>query len=284
MSYVGQYEEQRNAHYLGRGSVYFTPPLLPTGGVNTEAYGRLWGDNWPATPDVPGQLHLPAGRFAGNARGLSVQPTLRQLTTSAWDTRGNALVESVTASLTLYGHGAANLADALHGLRSQWHGETIKERVNTGSAGIEAGGMLFTRRLIDTSKPVTVTPSWTTWAEGVQWQRRAFGVELLTGISGPIGSTVDIAYTPDGGGESIDALGSTALELGIVYTGLNVVDRRPTRVELYRARPALDGAYAPLGDGIGALTLTFDIQPVRAAPVDRAQWLRVTRGPYPGGV
>jgi len=281
MSYVGQYEEQRNAHYLGRGYVHFTPPLLPTGGVNTEAYGRLWGDNWPATPDVPGQLHLPAGRFVGNARGLSVQPTLRQLTTSAWDTRGNALVESVSASLTLYGHGAANLADALHGLRSQRHAvQPTVERINTSSAGIDAGGMLFTRRLIDTSKPVTVTPSWATWTEGTHWQRQAFGVQLLAGFNGPLNSYINISYTPDGGAESIDAFTDMALELGIVYTGINVVDGRPLRMALYRARPALDGALAPLDDGIGAITLNFAVAPV-AAPGRPAEWLRVTRGNYP---
>jgi hypothetical protein len=280
VSYVDQYEAARNAHYLGRGRVYFTPPLLPTGGVNTAAYGRLWGDNWPTTPDVPGQLHLPAGRFVGNARGLSVQPVLRRLTTSAWDARGNALVESVSASLTLYGHGAANLADALHGVRSQYASTQITEYVNTSRASVEAGGVLFTRRLVDSSKPVTVTPSWADWTEGVQWQRETFGVQLLAGMSGPIGGSVAIAYTPDGGAQSVDALGDRTLELGVVYSGINVVDRRPVRLELYRARPALDGAITPLDDGIGAVALNFSIAPV-CAPGRHAEWLRVTRGQYP---
>ncbi|MDR2155902.1 MAG: hypothetical protein LBE78_12915 [Burkholderiaceae bacterium] len=281
MSYVGQYEEARNAHYLGRGAVYFTPPLLPTGGVNTAAYGLLWGDNWPATPEVPGQPHLPAGRFVGNARGLAIQPTLRRLTTSAWDARGNAIVESITVSLTLYGLGAANLADALHGVRSQYAALPITERVGTGGAGIEAGGMLFTRRLIDTSKPVTVTPSWAAWSEGVQWRRQSFGVELLAGVSGPVASSIAISYTPDGGAENIDAYADLALELGLVYTGVNVVDNRPVRVELYRARPALDGALTPLDDGIGAVTLNLSIEPVRTSPDRPAEWLRYTRGAYP---
>jgi hypothetical protein len=283
MTYVAQYEEQRNAHYLGRGSVFFTPPLLPSGGVNTAAYGLLWGDNWPPGPDVSG-LHLPAGRFVGNARTLSVQPTLRKLTTSAWDARGNTLVESAQASLTLYGHGAANLADALHGLRSQRHAvQPTTERVDTGSAGIDAGGMLFTRGLVNTAKPVNVSPSWAVWQEGVQWQRTACGVQLLAGVSGPPGSYVHISYTPEGGAQSVDALGNLDMELGIVYAGINAVDGRPLRMQLYRARPALDGALAPLADGIGAITLNFSIEPVRVSTDRPAEWLRITRGQYPEG-
>jgi hypothetical protein len=281
MSYVDQYEEMRNAHYLGRGRVYFTPPLLPSGGVNTQAYGRIWGTNWPPSPDVPGQPRMPLGRYVGNARGLAVTPTLRRLTTSAWDARGNALVESVSASLTLYGHGAANLADALHGMRSQHAAAPMTEQIRTSGASIEAGGMLFVRHLVDIEQPMSVVPSWTTWTEGVHWRREAFGAELLAGVAGPIGSSVAITYTPEGSAESIDALVNVGLEVGVVYTGVNVVDGRMTRLELYRARPALDGAMGVLGDGIGSVALNFSIQPVRIREDRPVEWYRITRGEYP---
>lgn len=277
--FLGQYENARNAAHLGRGRVFFTPPLLPAGGINMDAYGRSWGANWPATPEVPGELGMAPGRFVGNGSGLTVQPTLRRVSTLAWDTRGNAVVESVAASLTLYGHGAANLADALHGLRRQCAGAATTEHVRTAGAALEAGGMLFTHHLVDAGQPMTVEPTWSTWTEGVHWQREAFGVRLLAGMSAPMGSSIAIRYTPEGSAEEVQALGNVALELGVVYVGVNAVDGRATRLELFRARPDLGGALQPLADGFSTLTLSFSLQPVRIA-FGRPEWFRSTRGNY----
>lgn len=281
--FLGQYENARNAAHVGRGRVFFTPPLLPTGGVNMDAYGRSWGANWPATPLVPGALAMGPGRFVGNGRGLSVQPSLTRLNTLAWDTRGNAVVSSVAASLTLYGHGAANLADALHGLRRQYAGAATTEQIRTGGAALDAGCMLFTRHLVDAAHTVTVTPTWSTWTEGLHWQREAFGVRLLAGMSAPMGSSIAIRYTPEGSAEEVQALGNVALELGVVYVGVNAVDGRATRLEMLRARPDLGSAMQPLSDGFSTLTLNFSLQPVRVAG-GRPEWFRSTRGNYPSTI
>ena len=281
--FLGQYESARNAAHVGRGRVFFGPPLLPTGGVNPTAYGRSWGTNWPATPEVPGELRMAPGRFVGNGRGLSVQPTLQRLNTLAWDRRGNALVDSVAASLTLYGHGAANLAVALHGLRRQYAGTAITETVRTAGAVLQAGCMLFTQHLVDAGQPMRVEPTWSTWTEGVHWQREAFGVRLLAGMSAPQGSSIAIRYTPEGSAEEVQALGNVALELGVVYVGVNALDGRATRLELFRVRPDLGGPMQPLADGFSTLTLNFSLQPVRSA-TGRTEWFRSTRGSYPSTI
>jgi hypothetical protein len=278
--YLGQYEDARNPHHVGRGRVFFTPPLLPTGGVNMDAYGRRWGNNWPSSPDIPGDPRMAPGRFVGNARGLVVRPSLRRLRTSPWDTRGNAVIDSIAASLTLYGHGAANLSDALHGLRLQHAAHETTEQVRTGAATIEAGSMLFTRHLVDMSKPVEVTPSWSTWTEGVHWRREAFGVLLLAGMSAPESARIDIRYTPEGSSDELQVFGNLGLELGLVYVGPNVIDGRMTRLELFRARPELGDGLQPLGDGVSTLTLNFNLQPVSSAAGRPAEWLRTTRGAY----
>lgn len=279
--FLGQYESARNAAHVGRGRVFFTPPLLPTGGVNPTAYGRTWGTNWPSTPQVLGEPQVAPGRFVGNGRGLTVQPSLTRLNTVAWDARGNAVVDSVAASLTLFGHGAANLADALHGLRRQYAGTPVTEQIRTSGMTLDAGGMLFTQHLVDAGQPLAVAASWASWTEGVHWRREAFGVQLLAGMAAPPGSFIAITYTPEGSTEEVQALGNLALELGVVYVGVNAVDGRATRLELFRARPDLGGAMQPLAEGFSTLTLNFTLQPVRTAPGRPLEWFRSTRGNYP---
>lgn len=278
--FLGQYESARNASHVGRGRVFFGPPLLPSGGVNPNAYGRSWGANWPSTPAVPGEAQMAPGRFVGNGRSLAVQPTLKRLATLAWDARGNAVVDGVTASLTLYGHGAANLSDALHGLRRQYASRPVTEHLRTAGAGLDAGSMLFTQHLVDAGQPMTVEPSWASWTEGVHWRREAFGVQLLAGVAAPRGSSIAITYTPEGSAEEVSALGRVALELGVVYVGVNAVDGRAMRLELFRARPDLGGAVQPLADGFSSIALTFSLQPVRTAPGRQPEWFRSTRGNY----
>ncbi|WP_343590119.1 hypothetical protein [Paracidovorax wautersii] len=278
--YLDEYAAAHNPHFLGRGEVHFSAPLLPSGSVNMAGYGARWGTNWPANGVPSSGLRLPPGRPVGNARSLALQPAVRRLATSAWDTRPNLVVDAVEATVQLYGHGAANLADALHATRTQASSQTTTDTIHTGRANLEAGCTLFTRHLVDTLQPVTVTPSWTTWAEGHDWERGAFGVRLLHGLAGPVGSSVSIGYHPEGSAQELDAMRLAGLELGVTWIGRNAVDGRPMRVELFRAQPVLDGALQPLGESAGAINIKFNLLPVRGAASQPTSWYRVTRGSY----
>ncbi|MFT4190839.1 MAG: hypothetical protein QM617_04850 [Comamonas sp.] len=280
MSRLDYFADAHNAHHLGRGEVHFTAPLLPAGGgVNMAAYGVRWGNNWPAQPATPGELRLPPGRFVGNARGLTLTPTVRRLATSAWDTRGNLVVDAVEASLVLHGHGAANLVDALHAVRTRPDSRQASETIHTGRASIEAGCTLFTRHLVDLAQPVLVQPSWADWEEGVHWRRTAHGVLIAAGFSGPIGSSIQIRYTPEGSADTLDALAQPGIELGLSFAGTNLIDGRPVRLDAYRCRPILEGSFAPLNESVGAISLKFSLQPVRVSAAATA-WYRVLRGHY----
>ncbi len=270
------YLEEHNPHYLGRGEVHFTAPLLPGGGVNMAAYGARWGANWPAQSS---ELRLPPGRFVGNARALTITPSVRRLRTSPWDTRDNLVVDAVTASLVLHGHGVRNLADALHAARTRPDSHQASQTIYTGRASVEAGCMLFTRHLIDLGQPVVVEPSWAEWQEDVHWRRTPHGILVLMGFSGPIGSQIQIRYAPEGSVESLDALTAPGIELGISYAGTNVVDGKPVRLDAWRCRPVLDGGFSPLNESINTITLNFTIQPVRPS-ADVTGWYRVLRGHY----
>lgn len=275
------YDALHNPHYFGRGRVHFTAPLRPDGAVNTQAYGGRWGDNWASLPATPGVLRLPPGRFVGNARGLTVLPQVERANVSDWDTRDSVIVQGVEATLTLYGHGAQNLADALHALRTQVAGSPLTEQFATSRASVEAGSMIFTRHLADLEQPFTVTPSWTTWTEGVHWEREAFGLRLLAGFSGPVGSTLAVSYTPEGGADTLEVLGNTGIELGLVYAGVNRADGAPVRLDCYRATPLLGDGMQAISEAAGTVALKFNLRPVLPAPAGPARWCRLLRGAHP---
>ena len=272
------YDAVNNPHYYGRGRVQFTAPLKVDGTVNPLGYGARWGNNWSALPATPGDLLMPPGRFVGNAKGLEILPQVERANVSAWDAGSSLIVQGVEASLTLHGHGAQNLADALHAVRSQAVASARTDRFATGRASVEAGSMIFTRHLVDMDLPVTVAPSWADWTEGVEWVREAFGVRLLCGFSSPVGSTLAVSYTPEGGAESLEALTSTGIELGLVYTGTNRADGSAVRLDCYRATPLLNDALRPISESAGAVTLKFQLKPVLALPDTRPRWYRVLRG------
>lgn len=272
------YAEIHNANYFGRGRVQFCAPLAVDGIPSLTGYGTRWGQNWGNLPATPGELRMPPGRFVGNAKGLQVLPNITRANTSAWDQRGNMIVQGVEASITLYGHGAQNLADALHAVRSQAEAWPRTETIATSQAGLDAGVMLFTQHLLDVDQPVTVRPSWETWTEGIHWAREAFGVRLLVGVSGPFGSSIAVGYTPEGGAETLESLSRTDVELGLVYTGINTADGSPVRLDCYRAKPLLDGAMSPISEAAGTITLKLQLLPVLSMPDTRARWYRVLRG------
>lgn len=272
------FDATQNPSYFGRGKVQFTAPLKVDGTVNPLGYGARWGNNWADLSPTAGDLRMPPGRFVGNAKALEVLPQLERANVSAWNTGSSLIVKSVEASLTLYGHGAQNLADALHAVRSQAVATPRIDYFATGRASVEAGSMVFTRHLVETDLPMSVTPSWATWTEGVEWAREAFGVRLLCGFSGPAGSTLAIGYTSEGGADTLEALTATDIELGLVYTGTNSADGSAVRLDCYRATPLLNDALRPISDAAGVVTLKFLLKPVLALPDMRARWYRVLRG------
>lgn len=271
---------------IGRGRVHFTAPLRLDGSVNTTAYGARWGSNWAAP--APGVLRMPPGRFVGNARALVLQPQITKANvpdyTALGDGGDSAVVEGVRGSVTLYGTGARNLVDALcAGALIAVAGGSAVEVIPSGQANLESGSMLFTQHAIDTTAAVSVTPSWTTWTEGVHWAREAFGVLVLQGYSAPAGATVSVAYRTEGGSHEIEALGRAGVEAGLVYAGVNTVNGRAERTDAYRCVFQPAEALELINEGATEITLGFELKPVRPAWSTRSHWFRTLKGEMADG-
>jgi hypothetical protein len=274
-----------NAQYLGRGRVHFAPPLKATGAVNAAAYGATWGANAASFPNAPGVLRMGPGRFVGNAKGVSITPQLDTLTTPDYTNSGfgetTDVVQGVEVAMSLYGFGMRNLVDMLRAARTQSVGGPASETFPTGDTNVESDSMIFSAQPIDLTRAIVLQPSWTTWTENVHWERDAFGVRLLVGFAGPSGSSVRLDYTIDGGADTIEALDQAQVEMGIVYVGTNIVDKRPIRADFYRAIAKPVDGLEMIPDGFAELKMTFTLKPVRVAGQPRPRWFRIMRGDTP---
>lgn len=251
-----------NPAYFGRGRVHFGAPLQPFEPLGVD--------------------RLAPGRFIGNARTLTIEPQVSTLDTSALDVRSNLVLHGISARLELYGHGGDNLSAALTGTRVQGVGATRNETVDVGRLSLPADAMLYTRHMVDPTRPILVSPSWTSWAEGVHWERTAFGIRLLAGFNGPFAGAIALQYTSAGGTDEVEAATAQASEVSVIYIGVNRADGAAVRVECYRGRPALDGGISVISDAAGVIALSINILPVRVAPGTN-RWYRTTRAPYFAG-
>lgn len=275
----------RNPHYFGRGRVHFGAPLTYTGQVNATAYGARWGANWPAFPPPAGVLRMPPGRFLGNAKDMVLRPVTEPANVPQWAApehpSAGDIVQGVEGTLTLYGHGASNLVDVLRGSLTQHVGGARTQSVATGGASVEADAMLFTDTAIDLTQPVTVAPSWATWTEGVHFIPEAFGIRLLKGFAGPVNSSIEIAYTADGGGAEVEALAQPVVETSMVYVGVNRHDSKAVRCDAYRVRLQLLEGVGMITEATGEIRLALELQPVLPAGAERLRWYRIFRGDTP---
>ncbi|RZS86072.1 hypothetical protein [Pigmentiphaga kullae] len=264
----------QHAH-VGRGRVHFTAPLLPNGAV--DATGGSVGNNWPTEPATPG-LAMPPGRFIGNAGGLTITQQVQMPRVAAYprpgQRRGGPIVLSTAATLTLYGLGAANLADCLGGTWSESVGRDISDRLYVGNAPVIRESMLFSSEPIDLAQPVVVEPSWTTWVEGEHWERAAFGVRMLRGFSAPYGTHVDIRYRSASGTDIIEGHAAPGRYVGIVYHGVNAITQRPVRVDAYRTQIQPTQSLDVIADSISAVALNINIEPVLPPLSVRPRWYR----------
>ena len=271
-----------NAYYFGRGFVFFTQPLTPVGAVNNAAYNGRGGTNWPAVTSPAGSIMMPPGRFVGNAKSLEISVEIEQLNVPDFmaqdENGGNYLVKGVTLALTMLRSGSANLADAYAGSVSAAAGQAVTETISTAQASVKTGDMLFSRCAIDLSKPVTLTPSWTAWTDGVDYLADAYGVRMLHGFAGPAGSSIALTYTKEGGAEEIEAIDIKNREVGIVYVGTNLVTGQPARVNIYRAALNPGQKYAPISEQTNDLPIAGTIKAIRTSDQARARWFRIMRG------
>lgn len=272
-----------NAYYFGRGRVYLTPPLTAAGGVSNTGYGGRAGTNWGTIPLRPGSVRMPPGRFAGNvsAFGLAIQADPLQvpdfLTTEENDF-APYIVRSVDIGMSMFIHSAANLADHLAGLRTSAVGHDVTETIAASQATVAAGGMLYVDHAVDLTRPVTVTPSWTTWTAGVDYEPEEYGLRMLHGYAGPVGATIQVQYTKEGGASEIEALQLPRLECGLVYVGVNLLTGRPARVDCYRVALKPAEAFAPLNEQINKLPIAGALKAVRPSGTSRARWFRIMNG------
>ncbi|WP_304350075.1 hypothetical protein [Comamonas testosteroni] len=253
--YLGQYEQEHNPHYLGRGMLYAGPAM------------RDWATG------------MPPGRRLGNASGLVVTPDVRRLRTSPWDSRSNAVLDGVAVSVQLYGHGAANLAMALNAQRLATASARITTTVDVSGLLLPAGAMLWTPHQVDLQQAVQAVPSWANWTEGTEWRRADWGIELLQGIFAPQGATVRITSTAENSAEQLDAGNGGDPEIGLAYAGINKADGKPMRLQCYRCRPLLDAGLTLLDQAASSIRLTLQLRPVHR--IDRpAAWYDLARAAY----
>lgn len=265
-------------HYFGRGRLHFGAPLNAVGAVDASD-DASWGANWPAVaPALGGMLVMSPGRFVGNARSLTLTPVIERLNVPAYDSGDSDVVQEINGSIVLMAHGARNLGDLMRSLPHQSAGNTRVDRVSTGAASLDAESMLFTAEVIDLTQPVTVTPSWTDWDEGVHWERSALGVRLLQGMSGPAGSHVDVQYVTEGDAYWLEAFERSRVTVGIVFAGVNLFDGKPARVDCYRAEIRPDEDFEVISQAAGEIRLSFRLQPVRPFAPKRPRWFRIMRG------
>lgn len=276
---------------IGRGRVHFTAPLTLAGQVNTAAYGARWGSNWGAdfgayTPAL-GDLRMPPGRFVGNAKGMVLEPQVTEVNVPDYTGLGQGadkfIVDGVKGSVVLFGFGGRNLVDALSGTLAVATGGSATEIIAAAGANVEAGCMLFFAHAADGTAPVTVTPSWTAWAENVHWVREPYGVRLLQGFAGPSGGYITLAYTKEGGANEVEAMTQLEVEVGMVYTGTNLLDGRPDRVDAYRCLVKPAEALQMITDGAAEIPLSFTLRPVRVPTQTRLRWFRSFRGDKANG-
>lgn len=234
----------------------------------------------PARPCGDWATGLPPGRRLGNAFGLVVTPNVRRLRTSPWDGRSNAVIDGVSVSVQLYGHGAANLAMALNAQRLATASTRITTTVDVSGLLLPAGAMLWTPHKVDCEQAVQVAPSWAAWSEGVEWRRSDWGIELLQGIAGPPGATVRITSTSEGRSEQLDAATGGDIELGLAYAGTNLIDGKPVRLQCYRCRPLLDGGLTLLDQSTSSIRLNLQLRPVPRTN-GPAAWYSLDRAAYP---
>lgn len=249
--------------YFGRGAVHVGAPLRGDGSVGALGWQQRAAGS---------ALQLPPGRPIGNVRRLDVTPQLTRLNVSAWDQTDSTIVDGVTVALELYGHGGSNLAMALGCPHEQVVGRPYSDVVEVNQAAMPAGSMLFTRQLVDVNFPVTCQPSWTTWEEGVHWERSAHGPRMLIGCSGPTNGSIQISYTSTGGAE--DQAGAYRIgEMSLAYAGINRYDRSAVRLDCYRASIATVDGMPMISESIGVVTLTLNLLPVRFGRSD-IRWYR----------
>ncbi|WP_186131967.1 hypothetical protein [Burkholderia gladioli] len=266
------YQAIRSPVYFGRGAVHISAPFRADGSVAAKD----WPDRSPGAP-----LQLPPGRPLGNARRLDVTPQLTALNTSAWDPRERMLTSGITLAVELYGHGGANLAMALGSPEAQAVGGRRTDVISVSQAAIEAGSMLFTSHLVDTSFPVTVTPSWAEWQEGTHWRATEHGPLMLIGASGPSRASIEITYTVAGGAEEIHGA-YRVREMSLTYAGINRYDSAAVRLECYRATLASVEAMPMISDAAGVISLSINLLPVRLGQ-DNVLWYRRIAGPQIAG-
>lgn len=271
------------SHYFGRGTVHFTPALRVDGTVDPAAPGVA--DNWDDIVIPAGTIRMPPGRFVGNAKGLSLRPDVTQASVPDYTDQGaegnTHILNGVEASLVMYRHDAKNLSDWLHGTAVVAAGGAKTTQHAVGGAAIEAGWLLPTDTLIDTTAAIAVLPSWTAgvpWDENVHYTREAAGIRVRLGFVGPIGGVVSISYQEEGGAVTHEALQRTHVEVGLVYAGVNKHDSRPVRADVYRAQFSIGEALDLINESTAELKLSMQLRPVRLAGDVQPRWFRLNWG------
>lgn len=199
-----------------------------------------------------------AGRDVGNASGVEV--SIEQEEKSLPNYRGGGgnydsvtKVSSVKLKMTLNAFSNENLALALRGKVSVLTADPVDNEIVVA----KLDGLAPTEKLIDISKPVTVTNSdgTTEYDVDVDYYVSAAGIRAIGTGEIVDGAQLKVSYT-SAAGNALEALTEAGVTVPVVIDGMNDANGKPCVLRFYLWKPSPTSSLSLITDDYGS----FDIE------------------------
>ncbi|AYV12373.1 hypothetical protein [Shewanella algae] len=199
-----------------------------------------------------------AGRDVGNASGVEV--SIEQEEKSLPNYRGGGgnydsvtKVSSVKLKMTLNAFSNENLALALRGKVSVLTADPVDNEIVVA----KLDGLAPTEKLIDISKPVTVTNSdgSTEYDVDVDYYVSAAGIRAIGTGEIVDGAELKVSYT-SAAGNALEALTEAGVTVPVVIDGMNDANGKPCVLRFYLWKPSPTSSLSLITDDYGS----FDIE------------------------
>lgn len=199
-----------------------------------------------------------AGRDVGNASGVEV--SIEQEEKSLPNYRGGGgnydsvtKVSSVKLKMTLNAFSNENLALALRGTVSVLTADPVADELVVA----KLDGLAPTEKLIDISKPVTVTNSdgSTEYDVDVDYYVSAAGIRAIGTGAIVDGAQLKVSYT-SAAGNALEALTEAGVTVPVVIDGMNDANGKPCVLRFYLWKPSPTSSLSLITDDYGS----FDIE------------------------
>lgn len=262
---------------LLRGRVHFIPPM------NSSTIG--WGEafDFPAGGENAKPYQPGPGRFIGNASGLDITPQIQTFSTPDMTDKGGSscgasILESLSTSMTLNCFSVDNLkailfADAC--ITSDEPEQIVGEVLDICGACLDCDDMIFFGcAMVDATAPISITIREAnrnySLREGVDFMRTAMGVRMLKPLNVPAECCeVRATYTTCGGVVHLNGYTQQAIEVGVLYEGVNKVDGSVVILHIFRMRLTPGESFQFINESLNSVTVNAELLPVCPAnPAD----------------